>query len=1124
MINEYYSCKYTNSRQNFVLFTNRPKGTIKESSIEYSIFCVIRNILQRGTRTIPSKLLQEKLGEIDFTAYSLSSDKLSEWTYTIKGDDDNGYYPARDFFNIWLPSILPNGKQYIRNLVLPEAKIQDIIDDKADEFRDQRVDFYFPQIKKAIEIDGAQHESIQQRTLDQMRKRVFEKSGIKTIRIKASEIRNSEMRNLKASFKKKLDSIAMEIEEEEIYIPCYIKGVEESKPQAYKYDAVIRCQMLILFCLMNGYLSLNCDTWRINVCNEDITYLEECLCLACEDISLYFENIVKLLNLPKFDKHFPKIKIVESIIDSDICIDFSLFSKYDESQNDERCIYVRNDYYDLKKYNKVAFGNSLKYDLNIDREDDKSSIEAIKYLLHNLFFLEDFRKGQLPVIANILNGNDTIGIMPTGTGKSLCYQLCALLQPAITIVVVPIIALMHDQLAGLNARHINCCEKISSEQDGEEKEKILKEMAAGKYQIVFISPERFQNKNFRNQIANIANIAFAVIDEVHCLSEWGHDFRVSYLQLIPVIRKHCAKAKIIGLTATASNTVLTDLKIEFGFSGSENIKAFDKVMREELVFKRKSIPRRENKVEGIKTIINELKQSLGDDLFELQDSNTTCGIIFSPTANGIFDGCESLNTGLSRIHELLNNIRIYHGQLSRNDRNKAQEEFMQNKIPILICTKAFGIGIDKPNIRYTIHCALPQSMESFYQEAGRAGRSGISNQKSYCYILYTPDRAPIEIVQEFFNSKTQASRRKMLRSKHFSYCDLDTVMFLFGSGRLDIDEENEKIQRHLTEFKLQCQEQRPYMLKFNTSNELKSIQLALYKMFLLNVVKDWTIEYQKLEVGFVTVEGFELDETGCREKVKLIEYIKKYESDFSLEDNDEYACIFQEYPHMPIRALFKILIKWTNEHIVYNRLQSTYNMREICSENVTDADFYKALEDYFKYTDETIKFDNIVESPNEYARWFDLLYAGSFEKDNRKRIDKNKAKSAFGALRRYLESYAVNTGLNYLAGMLRLYTEEYESTEGEERLRNSFNKISKFKKEDQEKILIATLDFAKIFNMKHKNCLSEVLLNYYREKTSQVYEILQDQVSLALIVKEKTQELKRMMESREKWARTMNKN
>ncbi|WP_309245198.1 DEAD/DEAH box helicase [Clostridium sp. CF012] len=201
-----------------------------------------------------------------------------------------------------------------------------------------------------------------------------------------------------------------------------------------------------------------------------------------------------------------------------------------------------------------------KYNIIQDGED--SDIPALKFLLKNIFRYDDFSHAQLPIITNTLRGKDTIGLLPTGGEKSLCYQFAALLQPCISFVVVPIKSLMYDQKENLDSKFITKTNFISSDQKAEEKNVIGKAFSKGKYFFIWISPERFQIKEFRQYLTVLneeQTIALAVIGEVHCLSEWVHDFRTSYLNLCKTIEKYCPSTNLLGLTATASLNVLKDI-------------------------------------------------------------------------------------------------------------------------------------------------------------------------------------------------------------------------------------------------------------------------------------------------------------------------------------------------------------------------------------------------------------------------------------------------------------------------------------------------------------------------------------------------------------------------------------
>ena len=355
---------------------------------------------------------------------------------------------------------------------------------------------------------------------------------------------------------------------------------------------------------------------------------------------------------------------------------------------------------------------------------------SLKFFLKNIFGYEEFREGQLPIIKHVLSRNDTIGILPTGTGKSLCYQLTALLQPGLTIVIVPLISLMQDQKKGMDERKIGRVAYVSSMVTGAEREKLLTQFENGQFQFMLISPERTQNLIFREYLQSADekfNMTMAVIDEVHCLSEWGHDFRVSYLRLTPTIRNYCRDTCILGLTATASQAVLNDIKAEFDDDGS-GVKALASMDRPELVFKRitfKSDLERESK---ILEIANEHFGNYTDCHGVKKNS---VGVIFCLTKN-----TTRTNPAVNRIVQILERNN-YEGDVKKfyadlPDKVEIQNRFMEKDFNgVMVCTTAFGMGIDKENIKFTINSSLPKSIEEFYQQAGRAGRDADKSQKSY---------------------------------------------------------------------------------------------------------------------------------------------------------------------------------------------------------------------------------------------------------------------------------------------------------------------------------------------------------------------------------------------------------
>ena len=778
-----YSCSYGGVNENFVILNLESVSNKNTHTKEYGIFCVLCNIIQRGEITKPSCYLIEKIGKIEEnikSLYLISTDS-NAWGNRIKGDTVNVDYPAEEFYNFIIDDYFSEDS-YIKNLILPEAEITDILKN-GDAFLGQQVDFYFPEIKAVIEIDGLFHKKSFQNSKDILRDKALKKEGNSVFRISTYDIKNrTEVLN---GVMLKLKKLTFENDN----VKKYLKDRKHDKDDIrIVYDSIMRFQILILECLKSGKLDIDSRVWDIDIVGCDINNVEEIFKIAFEDIMEWLKAIYKLM---KIKLSIPNI-VFGSQSKEKMEIDFSICKRYSDEhlENPER-IFIRNDYFSEENYFELSFADSLKYEIQI--EDKNNDFQELRFLLKNIFGFDDFRNGQIPIIKNILERNDTIGILPTGSGKSLCYQFASILQPGVTLIVVPIISLMIDQKKGMDKLFLNRTNLISSHMDGLEKDNVLSGLIKGNYQFLWISPERFQNENFRDKIFEInksMRFSTIVIDEVHCLSEWGHDFRISYLTLIRTIKKYCSDVCLLGLTATASQAVLEDLKNEFENDGS-GIRALTSMNRDELVFKR--VIAKNNKNSKLKDIFNELSTIFGEDISLDKGNSTRCGLVFSSTVRGKNDGCESVCLEINNIEGFKGRVKTYHGQLGTKERLEVQESFMENKFPIITCTKAFGMGVDKSNIKYTIHYGLPQSIESFYQEAGRAGRDENKTEKSYCYILYTPENKSDkqeykDNINKIFSAEISAEERKKICNE-FLKNDLSTIMYLWNINRKDVGDE-----------------------------------------------------------------------------------------------------------------------------------------------------------------------------------------------------------------------------------------------------------------------------------------------------------------------------------------------
>ncbi|MGO0656182.1 DNA helicase RecQ [Bacillus mycoides] len=376
-------------------------------------------------------------------------------------------------------------------------------------------------------------------------------------------------------------------------------------------------------------------------------------------------------------------------------------------------------------------------------------------LLASYFGYSSFRRGQDETIKNVLDGKDTVCIMPTGGGKSICYQIPALVFEGTTLVISPLISLMKDQVDtlvqnGISATYINSSISIT---EANQRIQLAKQ---GHYKLLYVAPERLDSMEFVDQLIDM-KIPMIAIDEAHCISQWGHDFRPSYLHIHRILDYLPEKPLVLALTATATPQVREDICNTLGINQENTI--MTTFERENLSF---------SVIKG-----QDRNAYLADYIRQNQKES---GIIYAATRKVVDQLYEDLGkAGVS--------VSKYHAGMSDHDRNEQQELFLRDEISVMVATSAFGMGIDKSNIRYVIHYQLPKNMESYYQEAGRAGRDGLDSE---CILLYSSQ--DVQVQRFLIDQSTGESRfsneleklQNMIDYCHTEQCLQSFILQYFG--------------------------------------------------------------------------------------------------------------------------------------------------------------------------------------------------------------------------------------------------------------------------------------------------------------------------------------------------------
>ena len=813
--------------------------------IDYpSRLAVLANIVSRGLPTMAPLVIEDTFSNLFHistkpeptaaihycSTHNISKNDINEALHIIDPrfniENYNGDMLESSFEKSFIEDYLSGSdNEYLVQVLEPQRPLSTIVKIPNQKFsKDQRVDFALEMPYGGaptgfiFEIDGSPyHSNIVHRLRDDLRDKVSSNMGWDTYRLE--DLRNTR-------FLSGWEQEANSSRYFSILKKNYGKQLSGSWRDTLQIVlsplAVARVERMLLQSIITGELDMRKDSWNIVVVERDVP----CAALAIQHFS---ELYSKMVELDGSDERLPHINLtivstnafassplhlknnVNTTIPNrhfDLCMDISMLLRDNVdamplSVDSETTYIIRSSHY-KKKDRTICSADNIVYPefvtkdttgSYIDIEDRKSTLT---YFLKEIFRKPGFRPGQLPILSRSLSDRTTIGLLPTGGGKSLIYQLSSMLQPGVTIVVDPLVSLMVDQVRGLREVRIDASDCVNSGMGVREKNEKLNLLQNGSLQFMLLSPERFMMENFRESLIAMSEknnvfFCYGVIDEVHCVSEWGHDFRTSYLHLgRNMIDFMHTKSKrplsIIGLTATASFDVLADVERELTLGGrlsidSETIVRPENDTRPELTYRIIEVQSDFDKIRDkynplllgivsdreLQSIVAESKRrvmyqllkeiptdvdtinkrddSIGCHIqdysakdFYCQDKNEeypNAGIVFCPHAHGQFGVEDSvwgnnpgISTGLiAQAGGLLQIGTFIGGDNPSGD----MKSFNQNEQNVMVATKAFGMGIDKPNIRYTIHINHPSSIEGYVQEAGRAGRD---KKHAISYVLY----------------------------------------------------------------------------------------------------------------------------------------------------------------------------------------------------------------------------------------------------------------------------------------------------------------------------------------------------------------------------------------------------
>jgi len=912
----------------------------------------------------------------------------------------------RLFYQEYLPSKF--GPAFLQ-WVTPQVELTSLLSANVSPQLSGRVDFLICHPAKQptiVEIDGERHH--QQQELDSLRDKALTNEGFRVIRIPSAELEKLSGPNLSAL--EELSTVGQRKPAEAV------RDNQKLVQFVHAFKVAHQIQLSTLQAIQVGFLPIaDSSSWNISTDLNATGWLDDndslfVLKAAIDYLIELLRNLGQLYSIEAC-KGNPQLSLGSG--SSGVHLSFT-----GQAHPFLPTFFVQNISAPFDIANTVFTSSSAILDL--------PSSKTLEYFLNYIFRKPAFWEGQLDAISRTLQGKDSIVLLPTGAGKSIAFQLASILLPGRAIVIDPIISLMEDQLDNLQMVGIDRAIAVTSQiSDPQDRSKVLSLFGQGEYLFAYIAPERFQTVEFRDALRTLTThtpISLIAVDEAHCVSEWGHDFRTAYLNIGRTSRAYCESNGVVppllALTGTASRAVLKDVQRELQIEDFDAIitpKSFD---RPELKFHILS----SSSAEKSARLIGYLGQSLPSkfattptSFFQPNGKSTFCGLVFCPHVNGEFGVVEVANKISSSLGIACG---IYAGKepkfFSMSDwkisKQRVTRQFKHNDLPLLVCTKAFGMGIDKPNIRYTIHYGIPPSIESFYQEAGRAGRD---RKPAQCCIIVSVDDASRARNLLDPNTKPEDLFRSVNSLDWDDNDDITRALFFQSNAFPGIEVEKTRVDQVIL------------TLADLSTRSTKSIKLpdlqradaekALHRLVVLGIVSDYTINYN--------TEEFSVKLAGAT-KDSIVETYAKYVAGYlgaRRQAEVEKANRLLRLPFAEfVREMVNLFLHFIYDVIERGRRRALYEMFLAATESPNDAAIRQRILRYLEATQYSEALEAILaESDAGLEKTME-----SFEAVR----SPNEAAELRGQVARYLESYPDHPGLLMLRSLAEAYSRDRNAT------------------------------------------------------------------------------------------------